>query len=60
MHDHINGGFTSPPKFPSPMKVDLLLSMRETNFLRSKSDKLKKVNHCIDRTLLQLKYKRDL
>ena len=53
-HDHINGGFTSAPKFPSPMKVDLLLSMRETNFLRSQKDKLEKVNHCIDQTLLKL------
>ena len=54
MHDHKHGGFTPPPKFPSPMKVDFLLSMRETNYLRSKSDKLEKVNHCIDRTLTSL------
>ena len=51
MHDDSFGGFTPAPKFPSPMKVDFLISMRETNFLRSQTQKLEKVNLCIDQTL---------
>ena len=29
-HDDASGGFTPPPKFPSPMKLDFLLAIRES------------------------------
>ena len=40
LHDDTNGGFTPAPKFPSPMKIDFLLSMQEIDcfylFLKEK------------------------
>ena len=51
LHDDTNGGFTPAPKFPSPMKIDFLLSMQETQYLRTRPEKLRSVNHCISKTL---------
>lgn len=51
LHDDQYGGFTSAPKFPSPMKIDFFLSMQETDFLRSRKDKWDQVNLCIEKTL---------
>ena len=54
LHDDTNGGFTPAPKFPSPMKIDFLLSMQETQYLRTRPEKLRSVNHCISKTLATL------
>ena len=51
LHDPVNGGFTPPPKFPAPMKLDFLLSMKESSYLRSRDEKLKTVDRCISKTL---------
>jgi uncharacterized protein YyaL (SSP411 family) len=51
LHDDTNGGFTPAPKFPSPMKIDFLLSMQETHYLRTRPEKSSTVNHCISKTL---------
>ncbi len=50
-HDAVNGGFTPAPKFPSPMKMDFLLSMKQTHYLRSRNEKLNTVDRCISKTL---------
>ena len=50
-HDDINGGFTSAPKFPSPMKIDFLGSMRETNYLRTRAEEFQRASFCINQTL---------
>ncbi len=51
LHDDTNGGFTPAPKFPSPMKIDFLLAMQETQYLRTRPEKSITVNHCISKTL---------
>ena len=51
LHDDTNGGFTPAPKFPSPMKIDFLLSMQETHYLRTRPEKSSAVNNCISKTL---------
>lgn len=50
-HDDENGGFSQAPKFPSPMKIDFLLAMGETQSVRSNPKLSKKVDSCINRTL---------
>lgn len=50
-HDDENGGFTQAPKFPSPMKIDFLLAMGETQSVRSNPGQSERVDHCITRTL---------
>ena len=50
-HDDENGGFTQAPKFPSPMKIDFLLTMGETESVRSNAKLSERVDHCINRTL---------
>ena len=50
-HDDENGGFTQAPKFPSPMKIDFLLAMGETQSVRSNPKLNERVDHCITRTL---------
>ena len=50
-HDDINGGFTPAPKFPSPMKIDFLGSMRETNYLRTRAEEFQRASFCINHTL---------
>ena len=51
LHDDTNGGFTPAPKFPSPMKIDFLLSMQETHYLRTRPEKSSAVKNCISKTL---------
>ena len=51
IHDDQNGGFTPAPKFPSPMKMDFLISLRESNFLRNHPENLKRTERCIEKTL---------
>ena len=50
-HDADHGGFTQAPKFPSPMKIDFLLAMAESQSVRSNQELSDKVNFCITRTL---------
>ena len=50
-HDAEHGGFTQAPKFPSPMKIDFLLAMAESQSVRSNQELSDKVNFCITRTL---------
>ena len=54
IHDDQNGGFTPAPKFPSPMKIDFLITLRESNFLRNHPKNLKKTERCIEKTLNSL------
>ena len=51
LHDDQFGGFTPAPKFPSPMKIDFLLSMTQTNHIRTIPNTLQKINNCISTTL---------
>ena len=50
-HDDSNGGFSPAPKFPSPMKIDFLLSMGESAKVRSDSKLGDRIDFCIKRTL---------
>ena len=51
LHDDKNGGFTPAPKFPSPMKIDFLLSMSESSYVRSNLEISHKIEQCISTTL---------
>jgi uncharacterized protein YyaL (SSP411 family) len=54
LHDEDHGGFGPAPKFPSPMKLDFLLSLVESQTIRENSDLLKQIKNCLKRTLNSL------
>ena len=50
-HDDSSGGFSSAPKFPSPMKIDFLLAMGESAAVRSDPQLSDRIDFCVKRTL---------
>ena len=50
-HDDSGGGFSSAPKFPSPMKMDFLLAMGESAAVRSDPKLSDRIDFCLNRTL---------
>lgn len=50
-HDDEAGGFTPAPKFPSPMKMDFLFILSESNAVRKNTDFSKRLNFCLNKTL---------
>jgi uncharacterized protein len=50
-HDDASGGFSSAPKFPSPMKIDFLMAMGESAKIRSDSVMKERIDFCVNRTL---------
>ena len=53
-HDDIEGGFTPAPKFPSPMKIDFLLSIRESQAVRLNENFSDKIDLSITATLSKM------
>lgn len=53
-HDDIEGGFTPAPKFPSPMKIDFLLSIRESQAVRLNEKFTDKIDLSITTTLSKM------
>jgi uncharacterized protein YyaL (SSP411 family) len=53
-HDDIEGGFTPAPKFPSPMKIDFLLSIRESQAVRLNEKFSDKIDLSITTTLSKM------
>ena len=51
LHDNEFGGFTSAPKFPSPMKLDFLLSISESQKVRVNTQISRSISKCINKTL---------
>ena len=51
LHDNEFGGFTSAPKFPSPMKLDFLLSISESQKVRVNPQISRSISKCINKTL---------
>ena len=56
-HDEEHGGFGPAPKFPSPMKLDFLLSLVESQTIRENSGLLKQIKNCLRKTLSSLGHK---
>ena len=50
-HDNEWGGFTPAPKFPSPMKMDFLLSLGEAQSVRKNLGLSKEFDKCLKKTL---------
>lgn len=50
-HDSEYGGFTKAPKFPSAMKIDFLLAISESQFVRSNPTIEKQISNCIQTSL---------
>ncbi len=50
-HDEKDGGFTPAPKFPSPMKLDFLMSIKESQSVRTNKQLALKIDFCITNTL---------
>lgn len=46
-HDDLHGGFTRAPKFPSPMKIDFLLAISESQFVRNDPTIQKQISKCV-------------
>ena len=53
-HADKEGGFTSAPKFPSPMKIDFLLSIRESQAVRLNQKLGDKIDLSISTTLSKM------
>jgi uncharacterized protein YyaL (SSP411 family) len=53
-HDNKEGGFSSAPKFPSPMKIDFLLSIREAQSVRLNKTIATEVDRSIETTLSKM------
>jgi len=53
-HDDEDGGFTQAPKFPSSMKIDFLLTMRESQAIRTNQKLSHKIDHSINTTLTKM------
>ena len=53
-HDDKNGGFTPAPKFPSPMKIDFLLAIRESQSIRTNQKLAHQIDHSIKTTLTKM------
>ncbi|MBT3667373.1 MAG: thioredoxin domain-containing protein [Opitutae bacterium] len=53
-HDDQEGGFTKAPKFPSPMKIDFLLSIRESQAVRLNQKLADKIDLSISTTLSKM------
>jgi uncharacterized protein YyaL (SSP411 family) len=53
-HDDKNGGFTPAPKFPSPMKIDFLLAIRESQSIRTNQKLAHQIDHSIKTTLSKM------
>ncbi len=53
-HDDLDGGFTQAPKFPSPMKIDFLLSIREAQSVRLNRKLMEKIDLSISTTLSKM------
>ncbi len=51
IHDDSQGGFSSAPKFPSPMKIDFLMSMGESAKVRTDSQFGERIDFCSNKTL---------
>lgn len=56
-HDEEHGGFGPAPKFPSPMKLDFLLSLVESQTIRENTGLLKQIKNCLKKTLSSLGHK---
>ena len=54
LHDDEFGGFTPAPKFPSPMKLDFLLSILESNSIRKNNIQHDRVKSCLKTSLNSL------
>ena len=50
-HDDEKGGFTPPPKFPSPMKMDFLFALSETQAARMNPTFSNRIDFCLQKTL---------
>lgn len=50
-HDDETGGFTPSPKFPSPMKMDFLFALKESQAVRTNPNFSKRINFCLQKTL---------
>ena len=53
-HDDKFGGFSKAPKFPSPMKIEFLLSSLETTKVRNNSKFSSRITSCLNKTLQSL------
>ena len=53
-HDDQDGGFTPAPKFPSPMKIDFLLAIRESQAVRLNQTLAEKIDHSVQTTLTKM------
>ena len=53
-HDDQDGGFTPAPKFPSPMKIDFLLAIRESQAVRLNKTLAQKIDFSVQTTLTQM------
>ncbi len=53
-HDNQNGGFTPAPKFPSPMKIDFLLAIRESQALKNNPSIGIEIDQCVQKTLTKM------
>ena len=53
-HDDKFGGFSKAPKFPSPMKIEFLLSSLETTKVRNNSNLSSRITSCLNKSLQSL------
>ena len=53
-HDDQEGGFTPAPKFPSPMKIDFLLAIRESQAVRFNQVLADKIDLSVQTTLTKM------
>ena len=53
-HDDLEGGFTPAPKFPSPMKIDFLLAIRESQAVRFNQVLADKIDLSVQTTLTKM------
>ena len=53
-HDDQEGGFTPAPKFPSPMKIEFLLAIQESQSVRQNSAFAHKIGQSIQTTLTKM------
>ena len=50
-HDDAQGGFSKPPKFPSPMKIEFLLAIGESHSVRSNPNLSERIDFCVTQTV---------
>ena len=53
-YDEKNGGFSPAPKFPSPMKIDFLMAIRESQTVKNSKSISEKIDHSVQNTLLKM------